>query len=197
MFLRRYERRSGGRGRTYWALVESVRTGRGSRQRVVAYLGELKRSEQSGWAQLGRKLSGKQRPQRRSPREGKGDARAVHRAAGRIAPENAIFRRVRTAEGGSGGQPAAGPLAGPRSRVATSFCPPKPSRATTTAPSGCAASPSRTTPKKSSSIASGSPSPDACGASMRLHQCSGTDGPKTNVSPLPPMNRPAQLRNLG
>jgi len=35
----------------------------GRRQRVVAYLGELKRSEQSGWAQLGRKLSGKRRPQ--------------------------------------------------------------------------------------------------------------------------------------
>jgi len=64
MFLRRYERRSAGRRRTYWALVESVRTGRGSRQRVVAYLGELGRSEQSGWAQLGRNLSGKQRPAR-------------------------------------------------------------------------------------------------------------------------------------
>src|SRR4030042_4445868 len=63
MLLRRYERQLGGRRRTYWALVESVRTGRGSRQRVVAYLGELKRSEQSGWAQLGRKLSGKRRPQ--------------------------------------------------------------------------------------------------------------------------------------
>jgi transposase len=62
MFLRRYERRSGRRRRTYWALVESVRTGRGSRQRVVAYLGELKASERNGWAQLGRKLSGKQRP---------------------------------------------------------------------------------------------------------------------------------------
>jgi len=64
MFLRRHERRSGGRRRTYWALVESVRTGRGSRQRVVAYLGELKRSEQNGWAQLGRKLSGKEKPRR-------------------------------------------------------------------------------------------------------------------------------------
>jgi transposase len=64
VFLRRYERRSGGRRRSYWALVESVRTGRGSRQRVVAYLGELKRAEQSGWAQLGRSLSGKERPQR-------------------------------------------------------------------------------------------------------------------------------------
>jgi transposase len=62
VFLRRYERRSGKRKRTYWALCESVRTGRGSRQRVVAYLGELARSEQNGWAQLGRSLSGKRRP---------------------------------------------------------------------------------------------------------------------------------------
>ena len=64
MFLRRYERRAKGGRRTYWALVESVRTGKGSRQRVVAYLGELGRSEQNGWAQLGRNLSGKQRPAR-------------------------------------------------------------------------------------------------------------------------------------
>lgn len=62
MFLRRYERRSGKRKRTYWALCESVRTGRGSRQRVVAYLGDLAQSEQNGWAQLGRSLSGKRRP---------------------------------------------------------------------------------------------------------------------------------------
>ena len=64
MFLRRYERRSGRGRRTYWALAESVRTRRGSRQRIVAYLGELAASEQSAWAQLGRSLSGKQRPQR-------------------------------------------------------------------------------------------------------------------------------------
>ena len=64
MFLPRYERRSGRRRRTYWALVESVRTGRGSRQQVVAYMGELKQSEQSGWAQLGRRLSGKAKPRR-------------------------------------------------------------------------------------------------------------------------------------
>jgi transposase len=64
MFLRRCIRRKNGKAHTYWSLVESYRTGRGSRQRVVAYLGELKRSEQSGWAQLGRKLSGKCRPQR-------------------------------------------------------------------------------------------------------------------------------------
>ena len=63
MFLRRYERRSGGRKRTYWALAESIRTKRGSRQRIVAHLGELAASERSGWAQLGRNLSKKQRPQ--------------------------------------------------------------------------------------------------------------------------------------
>jgi transposase len=41
MFLRRYERRKNGKPHTYWALVESYRTAQGSRQRVVAYLGEL------------------------------------------------------------------------------------------------------------------------------------------------------------
>jgi transposase len=64
MFLRRCERRKNGKRHTYWALVESYRTARGSRQRVVAYLGELKPSERTGWAQLGRSLSGKKKPQR-------------------------------------------------------------------------------------------------------------------------------------
>lgn len=63
MFLRRFDRRRRGKRHTYWALVESYRTGRGSRQRVVAYLGELKRSEQNGWAQLARRLDKKDRPQ--------------------------------------------------------------------------------------------------------------------------------------
>jgi len=64
MFLRRCKRKRNGKQHTYWALVESYRTDRGSRQRVVAYLGELKSSEQSGWAQLGRRLDGRSRPQR-------------------------------------------------------------------------------------------------------------------------------------
>jgi Transposase DDE domain len=58
MFLRRCERRKGGKRHTYWALVESYRTGRGSRQRVVAYLGDLGGRETSGWSKLGRTLSG-------------------------------------------------------------------------------------------------------------------------------------------
>lgn len=61
MFLRRCERRKNGKCHSYWALVESYRTARGSRQRVVAYLGELSASEKSGWAQLGRVLSGKRK----------------------------------------------------------------------------------------------------------------------------------------
>ena len=52
MFLRRCKRRKNGKQHTYWALVESYRTAGGSRQRVVAYLGELKNNEESGWAQL-------------------------------------------------------------------------------------------------------------------------------------------------
>ncbi|MGH8694024.1 MAG: IS1634 family transposase [Burkholderiales bacterium] len=63
MFLKRLERRKNGKKHTYWALVQSVRTARGSRHRVVAYLGELRKSEQSGWAQLGRRLNGRTRPE--------------------------------------------------------------------------------------------------------------------------------------
>jgi transposase len=58
MFLRRYERRKNGKPHTYWALVESYRTAKGSRQRVVSYLGELTTDEQDGWAQLGAHLNG-------------------------------------------------------------------------------------------------------------------------------------------
>ena len=63
MFLKRLERRKGPKRHTYWALVESIRTARGSRHRVVAYLGELKKSERNGWAQLGRKLKGQEQPE--------------------------------------------------------------------------------------------------------------------------------------
>ncbi|MBE3098547.1 MAG: IS1634 family transposase [Planctomycetes bacterium] len=63
MFLKRLERRKNGKRHTYWALVESVRTTGGSRHRVVAYLGELTACQSSGWAALGRRLDGKDRPQ--------------------------------------------------------------------------------------------------------------------------------------
>ena len=56
------ERRTG-KTHSYWALVESYRTAKGSRQRVVAYLGELRPSQKPGWASLGKRLQPSERPQ--------------------------------------------------------------------------------------------------------------------------------------
>jgi len=64
MFLRRCRRSKSGKQHSYWALVESYRTARGSRQRLVAYLGELQGDQSSGWVQLGRRLDGRSRPAR-------------------------------------------------------------------------------------------------------------------------------------
>jgi transposase len=63
MFLRRCHRRKNGKQHTYWALVESIRTAAGSRQRIVAYLGELKSNQKNGWAHFGKHLQKHQRPQ--------------------------------------------------------------------------------------------------------------------------------------
>ena len=60
MFLKKLRRKKNGKGHTYWALAESYRTARGSRHRVVAYLGELKSGERKGWAGLAAKLGGKE-----------------------------------------------------------------------------------------------------------------------------------------
>lgn len=49
MFLRRYRRNKDGKVHTYFALVESVRTDSGPRQRVVAHLGELNANEERRW----------------------------------------------------------------------------------------------------------------------------------------------------
>lgn len=62
MFLRRFQRRKNGKVHSYFALVESYRTAKGSRQRIVNYLGELEPGEESGWAKLGRGLDGKPPP---------------------------------------------------------------------------------------------------------------------------------------
>src|SRR6202453_2677939 len=62
MFLRRFQRRKNGKVHAYFALVESYRTAKGSRQRIVSYLGELEAGEENGWAKLGRGLDGKPPP---------------------------------------------------------------------------------------------------------------------------------------
>lgn len=49
MFLRAYRRTKDGKRHTYFALVESIRTDRGPRQRVVAQLGELTADDERRW----------------------------------------------------------------------------------------------------------------------------------------------------
>jgi hypothetical protein len=49
MFLRRYTRSKDGKTHSYYALVESVRTDAGPRQRIVAYLGELNHDQERRW----------------------------------------------------------------------------------------------------------------------------------------------------
>ena len=50
MFLNPHRVLKYGKTHVYWSLVESHRTARGQRHRVVGYLGELSGSEKDGWA---------------------------------------------------------------------------------------------------------------------------------------------------
>jgi transposase len=62
MFLRRNRRIKQGETYEYWTLVESVRTARGPRQRVVATLGKLPgldEDERAGWEEITRLLDGR------------------------------------------------------------------------------------------------------------------------------------------
>ena len=51
MFLRRINVKKDGKSHYYWALAESYRTARGSRQRIVSYLGDVARSVARGLQQ--------------------------------------------------------------------------------------------------------------------------------------------------
>lgn len=62
MYLRRHRKKVAGEEYGYWSLVESIRTTRGPRQRIVATIGKLpdyEREEQIGWEEIGRILDGK------------------------------------------------------------------------------------------------------------------------------------------
>ena len=48
MFIRPCYRKKNGKRHAYWALMESYRTERGPRQRIVAYLGQLDESHRLG-----------------------------------------------------------------------------------------------------------------------------------------------------
>jgi transposase len=67
MYLRRHSRKKGDTEYEAWSLVESVRTGKGPRQRTVATLGKLPgldKQERVGWEEIARVLDGKPRPER-------------------------------------------------------------------------------------------------------------------------------------
>ncbi len=65
MFIRPCRRKKNGKQYAYWALVESVRTDRGPRQRTVAYLGQLDEAGRLGVkrAAASNKRSGEQQLQ--------------------------------------------------------------------------------------------------------------------------------------
>jgi len=66
MYLRPNKRKKGDSAYEYWSLVESVRTAKGPRQRVVATIGKLPgldKEERIGWEEIGRILTGKPRPE--------------------------------------------------------------------------------------------------------------------------------------
>ena len=62
MFIKRIRVATRKERRTYWALVKSIRTARGPRHQVVAYLGELGPSEQAGWARVARIIDHRPEP---------------------------------------------------------------------------------------------------------------------------------------
>ncbi|EDY18091.1 conserved hypothetical protein [Chthoniobacter flavus Ellin428] len=70
MFLRRNRRQKNGQQYEYWTLVESHRTERGPRQRVVATLGKLPgldEEERAGWEEIARLLDGDGAPAEPTP----------------------------------------------------------------------------------------------------------------------------------
>jgi len=62
MFLKRIRVAVNGKRHTYWTLVKSIRTARGPRHRVVAYLGELRPAERAGWANVARIVNHRPEP---------------------------------------------------------------------------------------------------------------------------------------
>lgn len=65
MYMRRHTKKSGGVTYETWTLVETVKTVRGPRQRIVATIGKLPgldAEEKVGWEEIVRILCGKPKP---------------------------------------------------------------------------------------------------------------------------------------
>lgn len=60
MYIRKNRRIKDGKPHIYWSLVETIRTPKGPRQRVVGYLGELNTAEETGYRGLVKRLKGDQ-----------------------------------------------------------------------------------------------------------------------------------------
>lgn len=59
MFLRKNRRTKNGKPHIYWSLVETIRTPRGPRQRVISYLGDLNEEKEDLYRGLVKRLEGK------------------------------------------------------------------------------------------------------------------------------------------
>ena len=59
MFPMPVRKRKNGKVHVYWALMESYRTPKGSRHRLVGWLGELEGGAKAGWAELAAQLNGR------------------------------------------------------------------------------------------------------------------------------------------
>jgi transposase len=96
MFLRRNRRRVDGESYEYWTLVESVRTSKGPRQRVVANLGKvagLDKDERAGWDEIARLLDG--RPRTALQQDLFGDGSTEHAQWAQVDLSQVSIERVR------------------------------------------------------------------------------------------------------
>ena len=82
MYLRRCYRKKDGKRHAYWALVESYRTARGPRQRVVAWLGAMDEQGRLGVKRCAERTAAQQGSLFRDPAAGMGGSGCEARSCG-------------------------------------------------------------------------------------------------------------------
>ena len=58
MFIRKHRKKKNGKTHVYWTLVETIRTPKGPRQRIVGYLGDLSEQDQQSYGKTAKVLNG-------------------------------------------------------------------------------------------------------------------------------------------